>query len=150
MGTLAVQNQNASRPSEHPPVKGKKYSNLKKNQNAPRPSSIPQSGGKNVKTFRWDHRLQYKTSSWRLNKFPYGSNLGSTVKHRGEAHRYTVHLLTLIAMQGHQKISEDKTSTSSNIIIYNNPISYLVRSSVIIAASDPTLMFVCPEGLGAF
>ena len=48
---------------------------LKKNQSTPRPSehvfkeksvilsnldllSIPQSGGKNVKTFRWDHRLQ--------------------------------------------------------------------------------------------
>ena len=56
--------------------------------------SIPQSGGKNVKTFRWDHRLhKYKTSSWHLTGFPYRSNIiGSTVKYRGEAHRYTVHL----------------------------------------------------------
>ena len=31
---------------------------LKKNQNAPDFLSIPQSGEKNVKTFRWDNRLQ--------------------------------------------------------------------------------------------
>ena len=31
---------------------------LKKNQNAPRPSEHPPLRGKNVKTFRWDHRLQ--------------------------------------------------------------------------------------------
>ena len=30
---------------------------LKKNQNTPRPSEHP-SKGENVKTFRWDHRLQ--------------------------------------------------------------------------------------------
>ena len=26
--------------------------------------SIPQSGGKNVKTFRWDHRLQIQSSRY--------------------------------------------------------------------------------------
>ena len=33
---------------------------IKKNQNAPSLDllSIPQSGGKNIKTFRWDQRLQ--------------------------------------------------------------------------------------------
>ena len=60
---------NASRPSEHPPVRGE-----------------------NVKTFRWDHRLQYKTFSWHLNEFSDGSNVGSTGKYRGETHRYAVHL----------------------------------------------------------
>ena len=42
---------------------------LKKNQNAPSPLSIPQSGGGNVKTFRWDQRLQINTKplSWHLN-----------------------------------------------------------------------------------
>ena len=34
-----------------------------------------------------------KTTTWYLNGFPDGSNLGSTVQCRGEAHRYTVHLL---------------------------------------------------------
>ena len=34
---------------------------------------------------------KYKTSSWHLNGFPYdGSNIGSTVQCRGEAHPYTV------------------------------------------------------------
>ena len=45
----------------------------------------------------WDHRLQIqnKTSSWHLIGFPDGSNIGSTVKYRGETHRYiycSVHL----------------------------------------------------------
>ena len=31
---------------------------LKKNQNAPRPFEHPPVRGENVKTFRWDHRLQ--------------------------------------------------------------------------------------------
>ena len=33
-----------------------------------------------------------KTSSWHLNGFPDGSNIGSTVQCRGETHRYAVHL----------------------------------------------------------
>ena len=40
--------------------------------------SIPQLGGGNVKTFRLDQRLQYKTFSWHLNGFPDGNNIGST------------------------------------------------------------------------
>ena len=32
-------------------------------------------------------------TTWYLTGFPNGSNLGSTVIYRGEAHRYTVHLL---------------------------------------------------------
>ena len=54
---------------------------LKKNQNAPRPSEHPPLRGKNVKTFRWDHSLgcKYKTSSWHLNGFPYGGDIGPTV-----------------------------------------------------------------------
>ena len=56
--TSLKQNQNALRPSEHPPVKG----------------------GGNVKTFRLDQRCKYKTSSWYLNRFPDGNNIiGSTV-----------------------------------------------------------------------
>ena len=43
---------------------------------------------------------KYETSLlWYLNRFPDGSNSGSTVKYRGETHRYAVHLLTLVAMQ---------------------------------------------------
>ena len=33
-----------------------------------------------------------KATTWYLNGFPEGSNLGSTVQCRGEAHRYTVQL----------------------------------------------------------
>ena len=50
-----------------------------------------------------------KTSSWHLIGFPDGSNIGSTVSYRGETHRYTVHLLTLMAMQGHQTSHRQKT-----------------------------------------
>ena len=35
---------------------------------------------------------KYTTSSWHLNGFPNGSNLGSTVSCRGETHRDTIHL----------------------------------------------------------
>ena len=35
----------------------------KKNLNAPRPSEYPPVRGKNVKTFRWDHRLQIQNLS---------------------------------------------------------------------------------------
>ena len=59
---------------------------LKKNQNAPRPSEHPP-----VREEKMSKRLggikgcKYKTSSWHLNGFPDG-------KCRREAHRYTVHL----------------------------------------------------------
>ena len=52
-------NLNSSRPSEHPPVRGK-----------------------NVETFRWDHRLQIQNlfMALNLNGFPDGSNIaGSTI-----------------------------------------------------------------------
>ena len=53
---------------------------LKKSQNAPRSSEHPTvTGKKNVKTFSWVIGFKYKTSSWHLNGFPYGSNIGSTV-----------------------------------------------------------------------
>ena len=54
---------------------------LQKNQNAARPSEHPPVRGENVKTFRWDHSLgcKYKTSSWHSNGFHYGSNIGSAV-----------------------------------------------------------------------
>ena len=45
---------------------------FKKNQNAPRPSEHPPARGKN------------KTSSWHLNRFPYGSNIGSQQYNIGE------------------------------------------------------------------
>ena len=50
-------------------------SSLKKNLNASRLSEHPPVRGKNVKTFRWDYRLQIQ----HLNGFPDGSNIGSTV-----------------------------------------------------------------------
>ena len=43
---------------------------LKKNQNAPRPSEHPQSGGKNVKTFRWDQRLQIQNLFMAFKRVP--------------------------------------------------------------------------------
>ena len=36
--------------------------------------------------------IKDKTFTWHLNGFPDGSNFGSTVQCRGEAHRYSVHL----------------------------------------------------------
>ena len=68
--TCFKENLNASRPSEHPPVRGEMSKSL---------------GG--------IIGYKYKTSSWHLNGFPDGSNIvGSTIQYRGEAHRYTVHL----------------------------------------------------------
>ena len=48
--------------------------------------SIPQSGGKMSKRLGGVIGCKDKTS------FPDGSNIGSTVKYRGETHRYAVHL----------------------------------------------------------
>ena len=73
---------------------------LKKNQKAPRPSEHPPvRGGEMSKRLGGIKGCKYKTSSWHINGFPDGNNIGSTVSCRGEAHRYTV----LIAMQGHWK-----------------------------------------------
>ena len=54
--SLFTGNLNASRHSEHPPVREK-----------------------NVKTFKWNHGLQIQNLSRYLNGFPDGSNIGSTV-----------------------------------------------------------------------
>ena len=44
---------------------------LKKKQNAPRPSEHPPvKGGKNVKTFRWDHRLQIQNLFMTFKRVP--------------------------------------------------------------------------------
>ena len=50
-------NQTTPRPSEHPPVMGKKCQNV-------------QVGSKGCR---------YKTTSWHLNRFPDADNIGSTV-----------------------------------------------------------------------
>ena len=53
---------------------------LRKNLNASRPSEHPPVRGKNVKK-KLDRIIgcKYKTSSWHLNGLPDGSNIGSTV-----------------------------------------------------------------------
>ena len=53
---------------------------LKKNQNAPRPSEHPPvRGGGNAKRLGGIKGCKYKTSSWHINGFPDGINIGSTV-----------------------------------------------------------------------
>ena len=56
VGGMVFKNLNASKPSEHPPVRGE-----------------------NVKTFRWDHRLQIQILFVAFKRVPLGSNIGSTV-----------------------------------------------------------------------
>ena len=66
---------------------------LKKNQNAPRPSENPPVRGEKMqRSLGGIIGCKYKTSPWHLHGFSYGSNIGPTVKCRGEAHRYSVHL----------------------------------------------------------
>ena len=48
---------------------------LKKNQNAPRPSEHPPVRGKNVKTRSGIIGCKYETSLWHLNGFLYGSTV---------------------------------------------------------------------------
>ena len=56
------------------------YRFLKKNQNAPRPSEHPPvKGGKMSKRLGGIKGCKYKTSSWHSNGFPDGNNIGSTV-----------------------------------------------------------------------
>ena len=45
-------------------------SGLKKNQDAPRPSEHPPVRGKNVKTFRWDHRPQIQNLLMAFKRVP--------------------------------------------------------------------------------
>ena len=53
---------------------------LKKNQNAPRPSEHPPVIGKKMsKRLGGIKGCKYKTSSWHLNRFPDADNIGSTV-----------------------------------------------------------------------
>ena len=53
---------------------------LKKNQSAPRSSEHPPvMGGKMSKRLGGIKGCKYKTSSWHLNRFPDGNNIGSTV-----------------------------------------------------------------------
>ena len=53
---------------------------LKKNQNAPRPSEHPPVRGEKMsKHLAGIKDCKYKTSPWHLNGFPDGNNSGSTV-----------------------------------------------------------------------
>ena len=52
---------------------------LKKNQNAARLSEHPPVRGEMSKRLGEIKGCKYKTSSWHLNGFPYGGNIGSTV-----------------------------------------------------------------------
>ena len=55
---------------------------VKKNQNAPRPSEHPpvRGGGECQRLVGGIKDCEYKTSSWHLNRFPDGNNIiGSTV-----------------------------------------------------------------------
>ena len=53
---------------------------LKKNQNTPRPSEHPPVRGEKMsKRLGGIKGCKYKTSSWHLNGFPDGNNIGSTV-----------------------------------------------------------------------
>ena len=53
---------------------------FKKNQNAPGPSEYPPVRGENMsKRLGGIKGCKYKTSSWHLNGFPDGNNIGSTV-----------------------------------------------------------------------
>ena len=88
---------------------------LKKNQNESRPSEHPLvRGEKNVlgwiKGCKYE-TCKYKTSSWHLNGFRDGNNIGSTdIYNVGEKPTKLYYTLTLIVMQGHQKTnSKNKT-----------------------------------------
>ena len=82
--------------------------------------SIPQSGGKMSKRLGGIIGCNYKTSSWLLNGFPDGSDIGSTIKYRGEAHRYNVRLhqspcrATKQKQQQKQKQKERGNNNSNN------------------------------------
>ena len=54
---------------------------------------------------------KYKTSSWHFNGFPDGNNIGSTQYNVGEKPTVILYTVTLIAMQGHEKNSKNKTET---------------------------------------
>ena len=56
---------------------------------------------------------KYKTSSWHLNGFPYGGNIGSTVSYRGEAHRYTVSYINRHAETPDKQRRQNSTSSNN-------------------------------------
>ena len=60
-----------------------------------------------------------KNSSLDFNRFPDASSIGSTVKYRGETHRYTVCTFILIDMQVYTK-TEAKTHDG---LVYNSVIN---------------------------
>ena len=65
---------------------------LKKNQNAPRPSEHPPGKNMSKRLVGGIIGCKYKTPSKHLSEFLDGSNMRSIVSYRGEAHRCTVHL----------------------------------------------------------
>ena len=70
---------------------------------------------------------KYKTSSWHLNGFPDGNNIGSTVKCRGEAHRYTVHLCR--DTRNTLKTKQRPRGTPSHMVVIYYYIGYKYKAS---------------------
>ena len=70
---------------------------LKKNQNAPRPSEHPPVRGvKMSKRLGGIKGCKYKTSSWHLNGFPDGNNIGSTEYNVGEKPTVMLYTITTV------------------------------------------------------
>ena len=97
----------------------------KNNQNAPRPSEHPPVGGEKMsKRLGGIKGCKYKTSSWHLNGFPDGNNIGQQYN-VGEKPTVILYI-TLTAMQRHQENSKNKTETmyytithgSNNILLH--------------------------------
>ena len=94
---------------------------FKKNQNAPRPSEHPPvKGGEMSKRLGGIKGCKYKTSSWHLNGFSPMKIILSQQCNVGE--KPTVYCtLTLITMQGHKKNSKTKQkqccSTPSHMVV---------------------------------
>ena len=93
-------NLNASRPSEHPPVRGQKMS----------------------KHLRGIIGCKDKTSSWHLIGFPNGGDIGSTVSSRGETHPYTgtytgIYCRVVLHFKGRVHPKKVKMSTVQRTII---------------------------------
>ena len=87
---------------------------LKKNLNASRPSEHHPVKRENAKTFRWDHRLQRQTTSSRpLNGFiPLFIMVVTLCQQYDVGEKPTVKLYTLqllFAMQGYQTKNKNKT-----------------------------------------
>ena len=97
---------------------------LKKNQNTPRPSEHPPVRGENIKTFRWDHRLQIQNLFMAFKRVPL-SMVVTLGQQCNTGANPTVILYTYINRHaGTPEKQRRQNSTSSNIIIYNNNIGY--------------------------